>query len=112
MASMRLQGQEVADLWRYSRNPFNHFECALLRHENPHRHFGQGSSFDPERTSARYEEGDVMCPVTDGLPKGIAQREVEAVLRDFDEPQRAANELVTRAYDLGSRDYITALVVE
>ena len=76
------------------------------------KYFGQGSGFNPVCTHSDFDEGDTLCLITDGVTKTMSNREIEQVLKDYPDPNRAANELVTRAFNLGSRDDITAMVIE
>ena len=73
---------------------------------------GEGPAFDPARVRCALEEGETLCLVTDGVTKALAVHDIANVLREYPTPQRAAEELVLRAYNRGSRDDITALVVE
>lgn len=73
---------------------------------------GQGASFRLDVERVAFEVGDVLCLVTDGVTKSMVDGDVEAVLAELTPPDAAARELVARARGKGSRDDITAVVVE
>ncbi len=73
---------------------------------------GQGSSFHLDVERVPFEEGDVLCLVTDGITKTMTDGDVGEVLSAFSRPDVAARELVARARGKGSHDDITAVVVE
>jgi serine/threonine protein phosphatase PrpC len=62
--------------------------------------------------TAALEEVDLLCLMTDGITKTMADDQIEAVLRETREPGRTARELASRARARGSRDDITAVIVE
>lgn len=77
-----------------------------------HRYVGQGAGFRLDRHEIAFDEGDVLCLVTDGVTKALRVHDVREVLDEVPDPDRAAKEVVARARARGSRDDITALVVE
>lgn len=77
-----------------------------------HRYVGQGAGFHLDRHEIAFEEGEVLCLITDGVTKALRVHDVRDVLAELPDPQRAAKEIVARARNRGSRDDITALVVE
>jgi serine/threonine protein phosphatase PrpC len=77
-----------------------------------HRYVGQGAGFLLDRHEVPFEEGEVLCLVTDGVTKALSIHDVGNVLEELSDPERAAREIVVRARIRGSRDDITALVVE
>lgn len=73
---------------------------------------GQGTSFRLDVERVPFEEGDVLCLVTDGVTKSMVDGAIAAVLSEFSNPAAAAHELVARARGKGSDDDITAVVIE
>lgn len=71
---------------------------------------GDGMRLDVERVA--YAEGDVLCLASDGVTKSLSDEDVRGVLERFPDPEAAARELVRTARARGSRDDITALVIE
>lgn len=76
------------------------------------RYFGQGEGFSVDDSVVKFTEGDTLCLVTDGVTKVMNIGEIEAVLREVCDPQRAADEIAQRALGKRSPDDITALVVQ
>jgi len=56
-------------------------------------------------------EGDVFLLCSDGLTDVVDDREIAAVLQTHDDPEQASSALATLAYEAGSLDNITTLVV-
>jgi serine/threonine protein phosphatase PrpC len=76
------------------------------------RYLGMGPAFDTERDRFSIEPGDMLCLITDGVTKALSYTTVGQILAELPDPQRAAWEIAERARRRGSRDDITALVVE
>jgi serine/threonine protein phosphatase PrpC len=75
-------------------------------------YLGQGERCRIDVEGVRFEEGDILCLVTDGVTKSMADDHIEAVLKESGGPEIAVRELVSRARARGSHDDITAIVVE
>ena len=75
-------------------------------------YLGMGERCRIDVDSVRLDEGDILCLVSDGVTKTMPDDQIEAVLRAATTPEVAARELVSRARGRGSRDDITAIVVE
>lgn len=86
--------------------------CGDTQHRRAIAHYLGQEGFEPEHHQVACEEGDVLCLVTDGVTKGLKTDHIQAVLEEYPEPAHAVRELVRRARGRGSRDDITALVVE
>lgn len=56
-------------------------------------------------------QGDVFLLCSDGLNKTLSDNAIWSVLESVPDPNAAANELVTRANELGARDNVTAIVI-
>ncbi|QDT90691.1 PP2C family protein-serine/threonine phosphatase [Gimesia algae] len=54
---------------------------------------------------------DRMILCSDGVTDGIADEKLQDLLRQFDEPQQAAEEIVKAAQEGGSKDNITCIVI-
>ena len=76
------------------------------------RYFGQAEGFSVDESVVKFTEGDTLCLVTDGVTKVMNIGEIEAVLREVCDPQRAADEIAQRALGKRSPDDITTLVVQ
>ncbi len=77
------------------------------------RYVGQGSDFSLDISSVIFEPDDVLCLVSDGVTKGMSERDIENVMVDYlGEPHLAAKYLVEKAERRGVIDDITALVLE
>jgi serine/threonine protein phosphatase PrpC len=98
---LHFDGEGVTKLTR------DHSEGRGLRH-----YVGQGAQFILEERGARFLEGDTLCLVTDGVTKVMRIDEIQHVLAEFANPQRAADEIAQRARGKRSPDDITALVVQ
>jgi len=55
--------------------------------------------------------GEVFVVCSDGLSNELTKEQIEAVVADCADPQRAADELVRRAVEAGGRDNVTVIVV-
>ncbi|GAA6525627.1 PP2C family serine/threonine-protein phosphatase [Intrasporangium sp. DVR] len=55
------------------------------------------------------DEAFLIC--SDGLSNELSRQEIEAILLEVDDADRAARELVRRAVEAGGRDNVTAVVV-
>jgi serine/threonine protein phosphatase PrpC len=75
-------------------------------------YFGQTDRFRLDVEASSFEPGDLLCMVTDGVTESMSDADVQQVLQECSDPEVAARELVHRARGKGSRDGITALVVE
>ena len=84
-----------------------HGEGRGLRH-----YIGQGAQWVLEERITRFMEGDTLCLVTDGVTKVMRIDEIQSVLVEFADPQRAADAIAQRARSKRSPDDITALVVQ
>lgn len=76
------------------------------------RYFGQGDGFTMDETTVRFSEGDMLCLVTNGVTKVLNIGEIETVLKEVSDPEKAAEEIAQRARGKRSPDDITALVVQ
>ena len=76
------------------------------------RYVGQGIGFYVDRTSVELKEGELLLLLTDGVTKTLRLQDIQSVLDEFPDAERAAPELARRAKSRGSRDDITALLVE
>jgi len=77
--------------------------------------YGEGPTFNLEVHTFHdweIEEGDWICLVTDGVTKSMTPSNIAAVFDELPEVGRAAKEVVECARRLGSRDDITAVIVE
>ncbi len=64
----------------------------------------------PDVTTCDVQPGDTWLLCSDGLLDGFSELQIAATLA-HETPEQAAASLVSRAYDAGSRDNITAVVV-
>lgn len=64
----------------------------------------------PDVTTCEVRPGDTWLLCSDGLLDGLGELEVASILA-HEMPESAAGTLVSRAYEAGSRDNITAVVV-
>lgn len=75
------------------------------------RYVGLGRGLDFDAITHPFDEGDVVCLVTDGVASVMTEAEIASVLRGTRDVQEAAQRLVNKAYhNKGSRDDITAVV--
>lgn len=77
-----------------------------------HRYFGEAPGRVLDHETVAFDEGDILCLVTDGVTRVMVEDRICEVLDEVADPDRAAKEIVARARARGSRDDITALVVE
>jgi serine/threonine protein phosphatase PrpC len=75
-------------------------------------YLGQGERCRIDVETGRLDEGDILCLVTDGVTKSMADDNIEQVLKEASAPEIAVRELVSRARARGSHDDITAIVIE
>lgn len=66
---------------------------------------------EPEVSIHRLQSGDVFLLCSDGLTDVMSSREIQMVLEAYPEPEDAAHELNRLAFELGSQDNITSVVV-
>lgn len=77
-----------------------------------YRYLGEAPGVALDHETLPFDEGDVLCLVTDGVTRTMTPDRIRDVLAEVPDPERAAKEIVVRARARGSRDDITALVVE
>lgn len=79
-----------------------------------YNYFGIGRSLLIESFSLELEEGDVVILVSDGVTKSLTPTDIDQCVIQYlvGSPQRAATELCKFAQRKGSRDDITALIIE
>ena len=58
-----------------------------------------------------FQAGEVFVVCSDGLSNELTQEQIEAVVADCRDAQRAADDLVRRAVEAGGRDNVTVIVV-
>ena len=86
----------------------DHSEGRALRH-----YLGQAPRhFHMDLAPIAFDEGDILCLVSDGVTKTMAEDEIEAVLTGNGSPTAMATTIAERARGKGSLDDITALVIE
>jgi serine/threonine protein phosphatase PrpC len=76
------------------------------------RYVGQGLGFYVDRTTVELAEGEMILLLTDGVTKTLRLHDIQSVLDELPDAERAAPELTRRARSRGSRDDITALLVQ
>jgi serine/threonine protein phosphatase PrpC len=97
---------------------FDGDRCQALTREHSdgralHRYLGQGPAFRLDCTTIKFDEGDLLCLVTDGVTKVLSLDDIESILKEFGHAsERAARELTQEARDRRSLDDITAVIVE
>jgi len=96
---------------------FDQTHLTRLVHEHSHRglitsYLGMGESLQLDSNAVEFEEGDSLCLVSDGVTKALRDEDVAMILKRFPKPELAASELVKEARLRGSRDDITAIVVD
>jgi PPM family protein phosphatase len=84
---------------------------------HPQRHIltralGVSSEVDADMWELELRTGDRILLCSDGLSNEVAVGEMEAVLRDVDDPGEAAQRLVDAANENGGADNITVVVVD
>ncbi|MEM9066992.1 MAG: protein phosphatase 2C domain-containing protein [Myxococcota bacterium] len=70
-----------------------------------------GANTEPDIAIHPTQPGDVFLLCSDGLTDVLSDAEIAEVLMEFAEPKRASNELTRLAYESGSQDNITCVVV-
>jgi len=75
------------------------------------RYVGHPAAPEPDLLSLRPEPGDVFLLCTDGVAEQVSYQAIHDVLRDVDDPQAAARDLVAAANAAGGHDNATAVVV-
>jgi protein phosphatase len=68
-----------------------------------------GARVDPQVIDPRPGDRFMLC--SDGVVDGVEDESIRDLMRQFDDPQQAAEELVAAAEQGGSRDNITCVVV-
>ena len=105
----------VGDTVVYHLSP-NRDYCATKTHnvaDGMINFIGVGEHFVVDTIELRNaDEGDMFVLVSDGVTKAIRDDQIIALANDIYPPERAAQELAERARRKGSRDDITAIVVE
>lgn len=79
-----------------------------------YNYFGIGRNLLIESFSLELEEDDVVILVSDGVTKSLTSTDIDHCVTQYliGSPQRAATELCKLAQRKGSRDDITALIIE
>lgn len=90
--------------------------AAAARH-HPYRNMvtralGAGGESDADYWLIPVEPGDRMLVCSDGLTTEVEDDDIGRILRDTDDPQRAAERLVAAALDAGGRDNVSVVVVD
>jgi protein phosphatase len=76
------------------------------------RALGVDGEIDVDVYTVTVDAGDRLLVCSDGLTTMVRDRDVERIVRDADNPQRAAEELVDAANSAGGEDNVTVVVVE
>ena len=66
----------------------------------------------PDVVEVPLREGDRLLLCTDGLTNMVGDEDVEAILRDVEDPQAACDALAAAALDAGGVDNITTVVID
>ena len=75
------------------------------------RAIGLDSQLQVDYAEGELQAGDVFALMSDGVWEKLGQLGIHEILRLYNNPQMAADDLVKRALDKGSQDNATALVV-
>jgi serine/threonine protein phosphatase PrpC len=76
------------------------------------RALGVDGDVEVDERSQEVREGDRILLCSDGLTGMVPEQEIERVLAELEDPQRAADVLVDAANDAGGQDNITAVVLD
>jgi serine/threonine protein phosphatase PrpC len=76
------------------------------------RALGVDGEVEVEEKSQDVREGDRILLCSDGLTGMVPEQEIERILAELEDPQRAAEALVDAANDAGGQDNITAVVLD
>jgi PPM family protein phosphatase len=76
------------------------------------RALGVEGDIDVDERSEEVQPGDRILLCSDGLTGMVPEPEIQRILAELDDPQRAADALVDAANDAGGQDNITALVLD
>jgi PPM family protein phosphatase len=76
------------------------------------RALGVDGDVEVDERSQEVHEGDRILLCSDGLTGMVPEQEIERVLAELEDPQRAADALVEAANDAGGQDNITAVVLD
>jgi PPM family protein phosphatase len=73
---------------------------------------GVSESLVPEISAITMEPGDLLLICSDGLNAALEDAEIEALLRELEEPAAMADALVAAANDRGGVDNVSVIIIE
>jgi len=76
------------------------------------RALGVDGDIDVDETTHDVRPGDRILLCSDGLTGMVSEQEIQRIMAELDDPQRAAEALVNAANDAGGQDNITAVVLD
>ncbi|HJV04881.1 MAG TPA: Stp1/IreP family PP2C-type Ser/Thr phosphatase, partial [Actinomycetota bacterium] len=76
------------------------------------RALGVDGEIEVDERSEEVSPGDRILLCSDGLTGMVPEPEIQRILSELDDPQRAADALVDAANDAGGQDNITALILD